>query len=92
MPCVYILQSQTTGKYYVGSTINLDRRLSEHQRHHSPYTRGRGPWQLVYHESHVDLQAARKREREIKGWKSHGRIDEWIARCRIDRPVRTTLA
>ena len=92
MPCVYILQSLATGKYYVGSTNDLERRLSEHQRCHSPYTRGRGPWELVYHESHADLQAARKREREIKGWKSHARIDEWIARSRIDRPAGITLA
>jgi putative endonuclease len=82
MPCVYILQSLTTGKYDVGSTVDLERRLSEHQRHHSPYTRGRGPWQLVYHEHHADLQAARKREDEIKGWKSHARIADWIARSR----------
>jgi len=70
MPCLYILQSLTAGKYYVG-TDDLERRLSEHQRCHSPYTRGRGPRRLVYQEPHADLQAARKREREVKLWKSH---------------------
>jgi len=91
MPCVYILQSLTTGKYYVGSTVDLERRLSEHQRHHSPYTQGRGPWRLVYDEPHADLEAARRREREIKGWKSHARIANWIARGRIDRAAGITL-
>ena len=91
MPCVYILQSLTTGKYYVGSTVDLERRLSEHEPHHSPYTRGRGPWGLVYQEPHADVQGARKREHEIKGWKSHVRIAHWIARRRIDRSARTTL-
>jgi len=29
MAFVYILQSQTSGRYYVGSTSDLDRRLPE---------------------------------------------------------------
>jgi predicted GIY-YIG superfamily endonuclease len=43
----YILQSQTSGKFYVGSTDDLDRRLSEHARNHTPSNRGRGPWTCV---------------------------------------------
>jgi len=95
MPCVYILQSLTTGKYYVGSTVNLERRLSEHGRHHSPYTRGRGLWRLVYHEPHANLEAARKREHEIKGGsRMRGSPTglSVIARCRIDRAAGVTLA
>jgi len=47
---LYILQSQTSGKFYVGSTDDLDRRLSEHARNYTPSTRGRGPWTLVHKE------------------------------------------
>src|SRR5216684_5991134 len=46
MAFVYILQSETTGRFYIGSTDDLERRLAEHLRGHSPATRGRGPGNL----------------------------------------------
>lgn len=70
MAWVYILQSQSTGRYYVGSTNNLDRRLGENHRSHSRATRGRGPWTLVHREAFPTLIEARRRELEIKKWKS----------------------
>jgi putative endonuclease len=77
---LYILRSITTGKFYVGATVDLARRLGEHGRGHSPFTRGRGPWELVYEEEYPDLAGARRREREIKSWKSHARIAELARR------------
>ena len=76
---VYILQSQTSGKFYVGSTHDLDRRLSEHERGHTPSTRGRGPWKLVHKEEFASLLEARRREPEIKKWKSSRLIRALIA-------------
>ena len=67
---LYILQSESTGRFYVGSTNDLARRLDEHQRGHSLATRARGPWKLVYQESFESLPEARRRELEIKRWKS----------------------
>ena len=70
MAFAYILQSDTTGRYYVGSTDDLERRLGEHLRGHSLATRGRGPWKLVHKERFETLLQARRRELEIKRWKS----------------------
>ena len=70
MAFLYILQSQSTQRFYIGSTNDLARRLSEHERGHSLATRGRGPWKLVYQEEFPQLQYARRRELEIKRWKS----------------------
>jgi len=70
MAFVYILQSETTGRFYIGSTNDLDRRLSEHARNHTPSTRYRGPWKPVYQETFPSLPEARRRESEIKRWKS----------------------
>jgi putative endonuclease len=70
MASLYILQSEKMGQYYVGSTNDLDRRLSEHIRDHTPSTRKRGPWKLVHREDFATLLEARKRETEIKKWKS----------------------
>ena len=77
---VYILQSDSSGAFYVGSTSDLPRRLGEHQRSQSPYTRGRGPWKLVHEEVFATTAEARRRERQIKSWKSHRTIQEVMDR------------
>ena len=81
MPALYILQSETTNKFYVGSALNLPSRIVEHQRGHSPYTKNRGPWILVYQEHYLTLAEARQRERQVKSWKSHRSIQELITQA-----------
>ena len=78
MPYIYILQSESSGRYYVGSTNDLERRFSEHLRSHSLATRGRGPWAIVYKEKFPSLLEARRRELQIKRWKSAKLIAELI--------------
>jgi putative endonuclease len=78
MPAAYILKSQSTGKFYIGSALDLTERLAEHHRGHSPYTRNRGPWLLAYSEHYATLSEARQRERQIKSWKSHNAVQELI--------------
>ncbi|MGB5927048.1 MAG: GIY-YIG nuclease family protein [Cyclobacteriaceae bacterium] len=46
----YILKSQTTGKYYYGSTKNLDERLKYHNRGKVRSTKGGRPWAIHYSE------------------------------------------
>jgi putative endonuclease len=74
MAFVYILQSESTHRFYIGSTNDLTRRQAEHARGHNLATRGRGPWKLVYKEEYESLLEARRRESEIKRWKSSGMI------------------
>jgi len=76
---VYILRSEKSGRYYVGSTNDLDRRLHEHNIGHTPSTRNKGPWVVVYSERAQTEAEARKRERQIKSWKSRVRIEELIS-------------
>lgn len=76
MAVLYILQSTSSGRSYIGSAADLACRLSEHGRQHSPYTRRRGPWTLVYQEHYETLCEARRRERQLKSWKSHRSIWE----------------
>jgi predicted GIY-YIG superfamily endonuclease len=59
MSFVYVLKHQISGKLYVGSCDNLDRRLSEHRRTKPQY-------QLVYSESRPDKRIALKREAYLK--------------------------
>jgi putative endonuclease len=71
MPAVYILQSEKSGKFYIGCAEQASVRLTEHQRGQTLSTRGRGPWTLVYEEQFTTLSQARQRERQLKSWKSH---------------------
>jgi putative endonuclease len=78
MPAIYILKSEYDGRFYVGSTLDLTKRLAEHHRGHSPYTKARGSWILAYCESYETLPEARQRERQTKSWKSHRSVQELI--------------
>ena len=77
---VYILKSKMTEKYYIGSTTDLERRLQDHERGNTRTTRIHKPWFLVYTENYPTLTEARRREFQIKRWKSHQRISELINR------------
>ena len=63
---VYVLRSLRNGRYYVGSTDNLGRRLREHSIGKSKYTRPLRPLELVYNEGCADRLEARRRERFLK--------------------------
>lgn len=74
----YILFSEKINKYYVGSTIDIERRLMEHNRGKEKFTSAGCPWILVYKESFSELTGARKRERHIKKQKSRKYIEALI--------------
>jgi putative endonuclease len=78
---VYILRSEKNGRYYIGSTDDLDRRLEQHNSGHTPSTRPYRPWSIVYFEPMPDRPSARSREREIKSWKSRVMIETLIGRA-----------
>jgi len=78
MAHLYILESESTGQFYVGSTSNRTRRLAEHERGHTPSTRNRGRWRLVYEEEYPTVSEARRRERQLKSWKSRRSLMELI--------------
>lgn len=56
-----------TGELYTGCTVDLKRRVEEHNRGSgSKFTRSRRPVVLVYHERCASRSAALKRENQIK--------------------------
>jgi len=67
---VYILKSIKTGRYYIGSTNNIERRLEEHNSGKTKSLRGYLPFELVYKEFYNDRVSAVRRERYIKAQKS----------------------
>lgn len=64
---VYIIEQEVTGKYYIGQTENVEKRLSEHNEGLSGFT-GRlgGKWNVVYTEEFINRSDAIKREIFLK--------------------------
>lgn len=64
--CVYLLQSQRDGTFYVGWTTEPMRRLVEHNSTEAGYTSRKRPWQLIGFESQPTAEAAKAYERSLK--------------------------
>ena len=79
---LYILYSSQWDRYYVGSTNDIKRRITEHNNRHTPSTRGGVPWELVYQETYETKGLARGREKEIKSKKSRKYIEYLISSAR----------
>ena len=78
---VYILQSTKRGRFYVGHTANLANRLQRHNLGLTQSGRTHGPWSVVYQESFSSRSEAVRRERQIKKWKSHKYLEEFIRKA-----------
>lgn len=66
MPYTYILKSCKTNKTYVGSTIDIENRINEHNSGGCTFTKNFRPWQLCYKEKFTSLKEARRREKYFK--------------------------
>ena len=74
----YILVSLKDNSYYVGSTFDIEKRLNYHNTGKSKYTKLKIPWNLIYFEEFLTLSLSRKRETQIKSWKSRESIERLI--------------
>jgi putative endonuclease len=76
MAWTYIIEC-ADGSYYVGSTIDLERRLSQHNRGEGPiYTRlrRRRPVRLVWAAEFERIEDAYAYEKQIQNWSRAKRI------------------
>ncbi len=69
MYSTYILQNTVSRRFYIGSTNNLERRISEHNRGQTRSTRQKGIWELKYKEKFLTSLEAKRREFKIKSYK-----------------------
>ena len=75
--CVYILKNES-GKFYIGSTDNLERRLHQHSLGHTQTTRNMKSCILVFKQDYPSLEIARKVEGKIKQLKRKDYIEKII--------------
>jgi predicted GIY-YIG superfamily endonuclease len=78
MYSVYILENPQ-GRLYIGHTEDLTRRLEQHNSpegkgHLGKYTHKNGPWILLGTEGFATRSEAMLREKQLKSWKSPGKI------------------
>ena len=75
---VYIVECSDK-PYYVGCTNELERRLKEHNESKwgVHYTKLRRPVTLLHKEEFGTLLEARRREKEIKGWRREKKEKLW---------------
>jgi putative endonuclease len=74
---VYILKDKN-GKFYIGSTSDILRRMKQHQYGHTQTTRRMNEPKLVFSQEYSTLIQARKVERRIKKLKRKDYIERII--------------
>jgi putative endonuclease len=62
MHFAYILKSEKTGRYYYGSTSDLEQRLKNHNSGKVKSTKSGRPWVIHYYETFESKEEALKRE------------------------------
>ncbi|GAA1060235.1 GIY-YIG nuclease family protein [Agromyces bracchium] len=74
MPFMYMLRC-ADGTTYVGSTVDLERRLAQHcAGEGAEYTRGRLPVELIHFEEFSRIDDAFAREKQVQNWSRAKRL------------------
>ena len=79
---VYIIQN-ASGRRYIGLSENVEARLAQHNDGMSKWTKGKGPWSLVWTSEAMSLSEARKLENHLK---RQGRGSGFYALTGLPRP------
>jgi len=77
MPYLYILKT-ANDKYYIGSTIHLNKRVFEHSLGKTKSLKYILPIKLVFSQKFDDIKTARKIELKLKKFKSRKIIEQII--------------
>ncbi len=80
---VYAIVSESTGKIYIGQTIDIKLRLEQHNskkiNHLGKYTRqNKGPWKLIYTEPCNTREETLRREKQLKSFRGREFIKNLI--------------
>ncbi len=69
---VYVIINKAK-KFYIGQTCNLEKRLARHNlllpSKKSSFTKTKGPWFILYKETHNTRQEAKQREKQLKSYR-----------------------
>ena len=75
-PAVYIVASKRNGTLYIGVTSDLVKRIWQHRNKEiEGFTYKYNVTQLVYFEFHADMASAILKEKQLKKWKRHWKLN-----------------
>ena len=80
---IYVLQSLKNNRYYIGSTNEMNRRLTQHNRGYVRATRNIKPLELKVFINQGSLKKARSGELRLKRYKSRIILEKVIADGRL---------
>jgi len=64
---VYIIQSKKNHQWYTGYTSDLRKRFRQHNAEEVlSWTKGRGPFEIIYYEAYRNIKDAQAREKHLK--------------------------
>lgn len=72
---VYVLKSKKDGRFFIGHTGDLHRRISSHKNGQVAATRDQIPLEVIYYEACTDKRDALKRESYLRGTYGHRYIE-----------------
>ena len=78
MHYIYILESEKNGRYYIGSTNNLERRLAEHNGGKTKSLKYIRPLKVVFKQEFATIGEVRSWEIRLKKLKSRKLLAEII--------------
>lgn len=81
MPYIYILKSRKDGRFYIGSTINLQKRIKDHLSGYVQSTKHRQPLMLFGWRRFRTIEEAVLWEKKYK--RSHGQMERDIRSKKI---------
>jgi putative endonuclease len=75
---VYILQDRLTGRFYIGSTTDINRRLRQHEHGSTKTTARMHSKKLVFSQEFSELRTARRIEVRLKQFKRRDFIEKIV--------------
>ena len=75
---LYILESESSGRLYIGQTNNLPDRIYRHNSNQSLSTKNKGLWKLIFSKEFDSRSEATLLERKLKSWKNPAKVKQWI--------------
>jgi len=75
---VYVLKSSTDGKFYIGCSDDVERRIKEHNSGYTRSTKGRGPFVLLGQKGYDSRKEALEAEKWLKRQKDRKAIIRFL--------------
>ena len=74
----YVIESLSKNIFYIGQTGDLTDRILRHNMNRNKYTKGKGPWIIIFYKSFETLAEAVRLEQKLKSFKRKDVLLKWI--------------